>query len=157
MANTAVEWDDDDDYGDEDLPKKLRKQIKELSKERDSLVSELDGFRQSERKRVLGSALQDKGLNPKIAAFVPSDIDTENIDTWLDEYGDVFGGVAPEMPQQDEVTPQQPVIAQNAAEAQAIRQMAAAEQGGQPTDNGDILASINDAQSIDELMNALRR
>ena len=156
MANTAVEWDDDD-YDTDDLPKKLRKQIKELSKERDTLAEELQSFKQSERKRVLSDTLQSKGLNPKIAAFVPSDIDTESIDSWLDEYGDVFGGVPTEQPQQDEETPQQPVIAQNAAEAQAIRQMAAAEQGAAPTDNGDILAQIQEATSMDDLMNVLRR
>jgi hypothetical protein len=37
--------------------------------------------------------LQAKGLNPKIAAFIPQDIDTseEAINNWVNEYGDVFG------------------------------------------------------------------
>jgi hypothetical protein len=37
--------------------------------------------------------LQAKGINPKIAAFIPQDIDTseEAINGWLNEYGDVFG------------------------------------------------------------------
>ena len=33
-----------------------------------------------------------EGLNPKIAAFVPKDIEDEGLDAWLEEYGDVFGG-----------------------------------------------------------------
>ena len=37
--------------------------------------------------------LTAKGINPKVAAFVPQDLDAseEAVTNWLNEYGDVFG------------------------------------------------------------------
>ena len=37
--------------------------------------------------------LTSKGINPKVAAFIPQDLEAseEAVNNWLSEYGDVFG------------------------------------------------------------------
>jgi hypothetical protein len=53
----------------------------------------LKGLQSQTRQRTVKDVLQAKGINPKIAAFIPQDIDTSEdaINGWLSEYGDVFG------------------------------------------------------------------
>ncbi len=90
------EYDDEfDDFGDEgtDVVKQLRKVNRALDKRAKELEQELTGLRSQTRQRTVKDVLQAKGINPKIAAFIPQDIDTsdEAIGGWLSEYGDVFG------------------------------------------------------------------
>ena len=90
------EYDDEfDDFGDEgtDVVKQLRKVNRTLEKRAKELEQELKGLQTQTRHRTVKDVLQAKGINPKIAAFIPQDIDTseEAINGWLNEYGDVFG------------------------------------------------------------------
>lgn len=145
----------DDDYTDgTDLVKKLRAKIDELSKVTKDLQTDNDALRASERKRSVATVLQAKGFNPKIAAFIPSDLDPteENLESWLAEYGDVFGGKASE---QEDTQPAR--IVANAEQADAVRRMSAAESGSQATTQAsqDVLARISEASNMDELMSIL--
>jgi len=90
------EYDDEfDDFGDEgtDVVKQLRRVNRTLEKRAKELEQELKGLQSQTRQRTVKDVLQAKGINPKIAAFIPQDIDTseEAINGWLNEYGDVFG------------------------------------------------------------------
>ncbi len=90
------EYDDEfDDFGDEgtDVVKQLRKVNRTLEKRAKELEQELKGLQSQTRQRTVKDVLQAKGINPKIAAFIPQDIDTSEdaINGWLNEYGDVFG------------------------------------------------------------------
>ena len=90
------EYDDEfDDFGDEgtDVVKQLRKVNRTLEKRAKELEQELKGLQSQTRQRTVKDVLQAKGINPKMAAFIPQDIDTseEAINGWLNEYGDVFG------------------------------------------------------------------
>ncbi len=90
------EYDDEfDDFGDEgtDVVKQLRKVKRTLEKRAKELEQELKGLQSQTRQRTVKDVLQAKGINPKIAAFIPQDIDTSEdaINGWLSEYGDVFG------------------------------------------------------------------
>lgn len=148
-ADSIFDEDDDDNL---DLPKKLRKQIKILQQENSSLKDENSSLKGSERKRTLSEALASKGLNPKIAAFVPGDLSAAEIDTWLEEYGDVFGASPAANAGSTE-----PVIARDAEQAAAIRQMAAVEQGGSPATSLDLLAQIEGAEDMNALLGVLGR
>ena len=154
MSDTDIDLFEDDESSD--LPKKLRKQIKELQKERDEMREQLTSFQQKERQSTLASTLTERGLNPKIAAFVPSDVEGEALDAWLDEYGDVFGaGSATQAEGQEQA---QPVIARDAADAQAIRQMSQADATSPPVGAPqDLLAQIDGAENMEDLMRALGR
>jgi hypothetical protein len=86
---------DDDDFDDEVVdngPANLRKALKRAEKERNALQEQLDSVKSNLRQRSVKDVLETKGVNPKIAAFIPSDLDApEQIAAWLDEYSDVFG------------------------------------------------------------------
>ncbi len=90
---TNYEYDDEDDDTTTDVVGQLRKVNRALEKRAKELEQELLGLKSQTRQRTVKDVLQAKGLNPKIAAFVPQDIDTseEAINNWVNEYGDVFG------------------------------------------------------------------
>ena len=53
----------------------------------------MSGLKSQTRQRTVKDVLQAKGLNPKIAALIPHDIEPsdEALAKWVEEYGDVFG------------------------------------------------------------------
>lgn len=142
-------YDDDDLYEDResDVPKKLRAVIKELEKERDALKNEVGTLKASTRQRTLAEEIAKRNLNPKIAALVPKDLEDDALDSWLDEYGDVFGSGGQPAAVQDDRT---------AAAAAETRRMDQAEHGSAPANPGDLLSAINQASNMDELMAALK-
>lgn len=93
---TNYEYDDeDDDFGNEpqDVVKQLRKVNRTLEKRLKELETEASTLKTQTRQRTVKDVLSAKGINPKVAAFIPQDIDTteEAVSAWLAEYGDVFG------------------------------------------------------------------
>jgi hypothetical protein len=90
---TNYEYDDEDDDTTTDVVGQLRKVNRALEKRAKELEQELSGLKTQTRQRTVKDVLQAKGLNPKIAAFIPQDIDSseESITQWVNEYGDVFG------------------------------------------------------------------
>jgi predicted RNase H-like nuclease (RuvC/YqgF family) len=98
---TNYEYDDeDDDFGNEpqDVVKQLRKVNRTLEKRLKELETEASTLKTQTRQRTVKDVLSAKGINPKVAAFIPQDIDTteEAVSAWLTEYGDVFGVQTPE-------------------------------------------------------------
>ena len=89
---TNYEYDDEDDVQDTGI-NQLRKVNRALEKRAKELEQELASLKTQTRQRTVKEVLQAKGLNPKIAAFVPQDIEAseEAINQWVSEYGDVFG------------------------------------------------------------------
>jgi hypothetical protein len=85
--------DEEDDDTTTDVVGQLRKVNRALEKRAKELEQELSGLKTQTRQRTVKDVLQAKGLNPKIAAFIPQDIDSseEEIIKWVNEYGDVFG------------------------------------------------------------------
>lgn len=102
--NTDWEDDDDDtDYSpsyetDTDLVKKLRKANRLQEKKIKDLESNLGSLTKSQRERIIKDTFAQKGVNSKIATFVPADLEASEdaISAWLDEYGDVFGVQTPQ-------------------------------------------------------------
>lgn len=86
-------YDDEDDDTSTDVVAQLRKVNRSLEKRAKELEQELSGLKVQTRQRTVKEVLQAKGLNPKIAVFIPQDIDAseEAINQWVSEYGDVFG------------------------------------------------------------------
>lgn len=102
---TNYEYDDEDDFTEEggDVVKQLRKVNRTLEKRLKELEVEANTLKTQTRQRTVKDVLTAKGVNPKIAAFIPQDIEGEEaISGWLNEYGDVFGvASAPEEAKQD--------------------------------------------------------
>lgn len=96
MSNYDYEDEDDDvttePFGN-DLVKQLRKAAKQKDKEIAELRSQFDGLSKAQRERSIKDALERRGVNQKIASFIPQDIDPteESVSKWLEDYADVFG------------------------------------------------------------------
>ena len=100
MSNNYQEdWEDDDldvqdvRANDSDLLKQLRKELKNKTKALTELEEQVTGFRKTQREATIKSVLESKGVSPKIAKFIPADIETspEVISGWIEDNADVFG------------------------------------------------------------------
>jgi len=100
--------DEEDDDTITDVVGQLRKVNRALEKRTKELEQELSGLKTQTRQRTVKDVLQAKGLNPKIAAFIPPDIDSseEEIIKWVNEYGDVFGIQTPSEEKPEEKSPE---------------------------------------------------
>jgi hypothetical protein len=93
----ATNYDEDDDLDFEDQPqdvvRQLRKVNRTLEKRLKELEQEATSLKTQTRQRTVKDVLTAKGINPKVAAFVPQDLEAseEAVTNWLNEYGDVFG------------------------------------------------------------------
>jgi hypothetical protein len=148
MSNNNEWYEDDDDFFEEEDQtsglQNLRKADRAKSKRIKELETELESLRSFQRQSVVSSVLNERGVNPKIATFIPSDVanDPESISKWLDEYGEVFG-VQPQM--------QQPMVDQE--NLSALRQIDAVTNSAlSPDDVNDMFSRLNNAQSAEELM-----
>jgi hypothetical protein len=96
-------WADDEDdedtpttsayESDSDLVKRLRKQLKAEQRRSKELETSYGEVTKAQKERILKDVLTSKGVNQKIAQFIPSDIEASEdaISNWLDANGDVFG------------------------------------------------------------------
>lgn len=154
--NTDNYWDDDEEDdnvqvdfngADTDLVKKLRKALKAEQKRAKELESTLGELSKAQRDRVLKDVLTSKGVNLKVAQFVPKDLDASEdaINSWLEQNGEVFGF---------QVEPKQPVAQRDIAN---LRQMDVVTQGASTPERADEFAmKIDNASSADELLAILR-
>lgn len=91
MADTDLDVEDTT----EDAPKPrngLREQLEAVLAEKKQLETELNTLRGSLRERTVAEVLTAKGVNPKVAKYIPQDVEGEEaIVEWLKTEGDVFG------------------------------------------------------------------
>lgn len=96
--NWDLEDEDDDDVQvsyqtESDLIKQLRKQLKAEQRRNKELESTVGNLSKTQKERIIKDVLTSKGVNAKIATFIPSDIEASEdaISAWLDVNADVFG------------------------------------------------------------------
>ena len=151
MSNFEYE-DEDDDFTSEstnnDLIKQLRKANKQKEKELAELRSQFDGLSKAQRERAIKDVLESRGVNGKIAKFIPQDLDPteESLSKWLDDNGDVFGFKV------EEAAP-----AVDPAVAAANKRMNnAIDSGLTPDSSDDIMRKLMSANSKEELDEVIR-
>jgi len=150
MSN--YDYEDDDDFTEDtsnDLVKQLRKASKQKDKELQELRSQFESLSKGQRERAIKDALAARGVNGKIAAFIPQDIDPteESVSKWLEDYADVFG-IEVSQNQTPNVNP---------ADAAAYKRMTnSADSGASPEHNGDIMQKLMNANSKEELDDIIR-
>ena len=152
MSNYDYEDDDDFDMNDSsnDLVKQLRKASKQKDKELNELRAQFESLNKSQRERAIKDALASRGVNSKIASFIPQDIDPteESVSKWLEDYADVFGIETG----QTQATPNV-----NPNDAAAYKRMTnSADSGVSPEHNGDIMQKLMNANSREELDEVIR-
>ena len=145
MSNYDYE-DDDDDFTTEsnnDLVKQLRKQLKAKEKEMAEFKSQFESLSKAQRERAVKDVLESRGVNGKVAKFIPQDLDPteESLSKWLEDNADVFGF---------QVEDKQPVV--DPATANAYKKMNnAVDQGLTPDSTDDIMRKLLSAGSKEEL------
>jgi hypothetical protein len=142
------------------LIKHLRKQIKDLSSALDERDSELDELYEVVRFNDVSAALEESGVNPALAKYVPDDIeDMDDLYEWLDENADLFGIEAIEGDDGSNVDSAEGEsdVEYDPEIIQAAEQMARLTDGGiDPSIGASVEDMINSAQSPDELQAILR-
>jgi hypothetical protein len=152
MSNFEYEDDEDDftqESGNNDLVKQLRKAAKQKDKELQELRAQFEGISKAQRERSIKDVLESRGVNSKIAKFIPSDVDSteESLSKWLDDNGDVFGF---------STESNQPVV--DPAQASAYKRMNnVTEQGMTPDASDDIMRKLMSANSKEELDDIIRQ
>ena len=151
MSN--YDYEDDDDFTEDssnDLVKQLRKASKQKDKELNELRAQFESLSKGQRERAIKDALAARGVNSKIASFIPQDIDPteESVSKWLEDYADVFGIEAGQTQATHNVNPN---------DAAAYKRMTnSADSGVSPEHNGDIMQRLMNANSKDELDDVIR-
>jgi hypothetical protein len=152
MSN--YDYEDEDDITQDDSPNDLVKQLRKASKAKDKELQELkaqfESLNKAQRDRAIKDALASRGVNSKIASFIPQDIDPteESVSKWLEDYADVFGIET----SQTQATPNV-----NPNDAAAYKRMTnSADSGVSPEHNGDIMQRLMNANSKEELDEVIR-
>ena len=152
MSN--YDYEDDDDFGMDDSSNDLVKQLRKASKAKDKELNELraqfESLSKGQRERAIKDALASRGVNSKIASFIPQDIDPteESVSKWLEDYADVFGYES----NQTQATPNV-----NPADAAAYKRMTnTVETGVSPEHNDNIMQKLMNANSREELDDVIR-
>lgn len=153
MSNKRNNWDADitDEYDDDipaetDLLKQLRKLEKEQSRRIKELEQQLGSYKVAERESTVQFVLESMGVNPKIAKFIPQDIEvnSETVENWVKENADVFG-----IQLQQEKPAEMPSLA-------TLRQIDTITAAGQtPIGVDDMMLRIDQAQDAQELINMI--
>ena len=165
MSNNNQNWldelDEDFDLEDEfdnepqsdrrgnpdDALKKVRRADRAKEKRIRELESELSSLRKFQRDSVVQSVLSEKGVNAKVASFIPSDLDTspEAINLWLEQNADVFG---------IQLSRQESVL--NDEDISALRQIDGVTSNALSVEaSNDIMSMIANASSADEIMDMI--
>ena len=152
MSN--YDYEDEDDITQDDSPNDLVKQLRKAAKQKDKELQELraqfEGLNKAQRERAIKDALAARGVNSKIASFIPQDIDPteESVSKWLEDYADVFGIETSQTQAQPNVNPN---------DAAAYKRMTnSADSGVSPEHNGDIMQKLMNANSKEELDEVIR-
>lgn len=165
MSNNNQNWldelDEDFDLEDEfdeepqsnrrsnpdDALKKVRRADRAKEKRIRELESELSSLRKFQRDSVVQSVLNEKGVNSKVASFIPSDLDTsaEAINSWLEQNADVFG---------IQLSRQESVL--NDEDISALRQIDGITSGALSVEaSNDLMSMIANATSANEIMDMI--
>jgi hypothetical protein len=152
MSNYDYEDDDDFDFdsSSNDLVKQLRKAAKQKDKELAELRAQFDGLSKAQRERSIKDTLERRGVNSKIASFIPQDIDPteESVSKWLEDYADVFG-IELGQNQRTNVDP---------ADIAAYKKMTGtADAASSPERGADVMSRLMNANSKEELDDIIRQ
>lgn len=148
-AQQNLNWQgEDDDEGDDgggrqdsSVLKELRRINAQQAKRLKELEDQVSTYSKETRQSKVKGLLESRELNPKIAAFIPEDVEAtpEALDKWIGEYGDVFG-----------VQPKEPTVDDQSLGAR--RQMDEIGARTQPpVGANDLAAAIAAASTIEEL------
>jgi hypothetical protein len=143
------EEDEQEELDGTDLVKKLRKAERLKEKRIKELEGELSEIRSARRSDVINSVLSERGVNTKIAKFIPSDVEStpDALNSWLEENADVFG-IQLASPQEQSEDQQR--------QLRTLRQIdAITANASVPVGVNEMFNRIDQAQSAEEILNMI--
>jgi len=148
---SEYDWDDDEDFSgasnDSNAMKELRKAHREAQKRNKEMAAQLESLQSSLRERSVRDILDSKNIPAKVAALVPKDITSaEDVESWLAEFGDVFGFTSQDSKQDES----KPIVN---PELEKWSRISSTQSSGEAYngDNDQMSALINAATSVEEL------
>jgi len=147
MADEYYDNDEATDY-EESKPKRngLREQLEAVLAEKKALEAEIGALKGQVRERTVSEVLTAKGVNPKVAKFIPTEVEgTEAIESWLVENADVFGFTVND----EELTPKSNVSAEEVTETKRLQNLN--QYASTPSKVQDIEARLANATSEAEI------
>jgi hypothetical protein len=153
MSNNYQDWEDEEEdevqvnnqQSDSDLLRQLRKELKTKSKMLSEMEGQLSTIKSEQRQNVIKSVLESKGVSPKIAKFIPQDVEpsAEALESWIEENADIFG-----------LTVQTP--SEQTPSLAVLRQIDAVTANAQsPAGLDDLMLRIDQAASAEEIQNII--
>ena len=142
-----MDQDDDVDNDHESSGKGLRGQLEQALADKKALEGQVAELLGKVRQTEVSNVLTAKGVNPKVAKFIPADVEgEEGISKWLEENADLFGAT----PQDDDTQQQDAGIAPEVKEsASRLQNLGSSAQS--PSKLADIEARMASAQTSEEL------
>ena len=161
MGRDTFDWDDeDDDFDGDDRSQSrssnkevpdLRKAYNALKRQYKDLESKYNDASKGLRERSVKDVLAAKGLNPKIAGFIPETVTSEDeVAAWVDQFGDVFG-----TPNPDPAPPADEDLGNNPEFAALARIAGAQRSGSTMSGDHDQMAALMAAAQNEQEMNKL--
>ena len=139
------DFDDDEPGAETQGVAALRAAYKKLQKEHAALSKENGELKGAQRTATVKSLVEAKGLNPKIAALIPADVQGEDaVGKWIDDWADVFGIQ----------TTDQPPAGMTPDDVAAAQKIATTTQGSEAGPAGSVdaaIAAIGKAQTQEEI------
>lgn len=152
MADYAEEYENETDEVSE--PKGLRAQLEKALAENKELKTELQTVKSTVREKTVAEVLTAKGVNAKIAKFIPSDVDGEEaLTAWLEENAEIFGFTTNETNNTE--APSTPAV--DSKEVQSVNRLQNLNQSAQtPSKFQDIEARLANAKTQKEITAILK-
>jgi multidrug resistance efflux pump len=134
-------------------PRGLRAQLEAVLAEKKALQEEVANLKGTVRSRQVADILSAKGVSPKVANLIPSNVEGEEaVSKWLEDFSDVFGIKSGEA--QADATAQAAAVAASPEAAATQRLQDLNNTGTTQPKLADIEARMREAKTPEEL-NAL--
>jgi hypothetical protein len=146
-------WDDEDEdidtveLSDTDLVKKLRRDLKVALRENKEFKTQVSELTKAQKERILTDVLTSRGVNPKIASFIPDSVElnADAINAFIDANADIF-----------HVEASSKASNVNQADIDNIKKINEVTTGAESSESSDSLeALIKGATTEDELLSIL--
>lgn len=142
------EYDEDTSDGT-DLVKDLRRQLKEQSSKLKEYETELSDIRSEKRTTSVSAKLAEAGYPSEVAKFVPTDLELDEMDHWLEENGSLFSKSAEVAAATEAEKPRPDVVAES-------KRVSSMSEEAIPLDKmNDLQSRLATANSDEEIQNIL--
>lgn len=131
-------------------PKPLRDAYNKMKQKNADLEARLDAIEKQSKQNEVRTVFQTLGVDPGIAANYTGENTPEAISSWVDNMRTAFGGTATSA---TPTPPPEPTLSQDTQSQ--YQRMNEAGQSGAPLTNAEaVMASIRDAQSVNDIISA---